>query len=163
MSVRRSQATCLLYHMFVSLSTIIFVFFKTFQIVYSEETILRDSSVRITLSNQTVNTFFQKSLNNSKNSKQFWSSPFLLRSFHICYQTLLFFYFKNASGTVAVRCTSSIIWHILLCTSAIRRRLYQVLSEITDFIAGFSRLIYGHDHVTWPASFLSRIRQTAWV
>ena len=110
-----------------------------------------------------VNTFFQKSLNNSKNSKQFWSSPFLLRSFHICYQTLLFFYFKNASGTVAVRCTSSIIWHILLCTSAIRRRLYQVLSEITDFIAGFSRLIYGHDHVTWPASFLSRIRQTAWV
>ena len=33
MSVCRSQATCLLYHMFVSLSTIIFVFFKTFQIV----------------------------------------------------------------------------------------------------------------------------------
>ena len=30
MSVYRSQATCLLYHMFVSLSTIIFVFFKTF-------------------------------------------------------------------------------------------------------------------------------------
>ena len=28
MSVRRSQATCLLYHMFVSLSTIIFVFFS---------------------------------------------------------------------------------------------------------------------------------------
>ena len=69
MFVCRSQATCLLYHMFVSLSTIIFVFFKTFQIVYSEETILRDSSVRITLSNQTVNTFFQKILNNLKNSK----------------------------------------------------------------------------------------------
>ena len=49
MFVRRSQATCLLYHMFVSLSTIIFVFFKTFQIVCSEETILRDSSVRIPL------------------------------------------------------------------------------------------------------------------
>ena len=39
MFVCRSQATCLLYHMFVSLSTIIFVFFKTFQIVCSEETI----------------------------------------------------------------------------------------------------------------------------
>ena len=38
-----------------------FCFFKTFQIVYSEETILRDSSVRITLSNRAVNTFFQKS------------------------------------------------------------------------------------------------------
>ena len=61
MFVCRSQATCLLYHMFVSLSTIIFVFFKTFQIVYSEETILRDSSVRITLSNRAVNTFFKKS------------------------------------------------------------------------------------------------------
>ena len=59
MSVCRSQATCLLYHMFVSLSTIIFVFFKTFQIVYSEETILRDSSVRITLSNRAVNTFLK--------------------------------------------------------------------------------------------------------
>ncbi len=61
MFVCRSQATCLLYHMFVSLSTIIFVFFKTFQIVCSEETILRDSSVRITLSNRAVNTFFEKS------------------------------------------------------------------------------------------------------
>ena len=59
MSVCHFQATCLLYHMFVSLSTIIFVFFKTFQIVYSEETILRDSSVRITLSNRTVNTFLK--------------------------------------------------------------------------------------------------------
>ena len=49
MSVYRSQATCLLYHMFVSLSTIIFVFFKTFQIVYSEETIPCDSLVRIPL------------------------------------------------------------------------------------------------------------------
>ena len=49
MFVCRSQATCLLYHMFVSLSTTIFVFFKTFQIVCSEETILRDSSVRIPL------------------------------------------------------------------------------------------------------------------
>ena len=34
-----------------------FAFFKTFQIVCSEETILRDSSVRITLSNRAVNTF----------------------------------------------------------------------------------------------------------
>ena len=50
MAVCRSQATCLLYHMFVSLSTIIFVFFKTFQIVYSEETIPCDSLVRIPLS-----------------------------------------------------------------------------------------------------------------
>ena len=49
MSVCRSHATCLLYHMFVSLSTIIFVFFKTFQIVYSEETIPCDSLVRIPL------------------------------------------------------------------------------------------------------------------
>jgi len=49
MFVCRSQATCLLYHMFVSLSTIIFVFFKTFQIVYSEETIPCDSLVRIPL------------------------------------------------------------------------------------------------------------------
>ena len=57
MSVCRSQATCLLYHMFVSLSIIIFVFFKTFQIVYSEETIPCDSSVRIPLSNRAVNTF----------------------------------------------------------------------------------------------------------
>ena len=48
----RSQATCLLYHIFVSLSTPFFTFFKTFeivQVVYSEETILRDSSVRIPL------------------------------------------------------------------------------------------------------------------
>ena len=57
MFVRRSQATCLLYHMFISLSTTIFVFFKTFQIVCSEETILRDSSVRIPLSKRAVNTF----------------------------------------------------------------------------------------------------------
>ena len=49
MFVCRSQATCLLYHMFVSLSTIIFVFFKTFQIVYLEETIPCDSLVRIPL------------------------------------------------------------------------------------------------------------------
>ena len=58
MSVCRSQATCLLYHMFVSLSTIIFVFFKTFQIVYSGETIPCDSLVRIPLSNRAVNTFW---------------------------------------------------------------------------------------------------------
>ena len=57
MSVCRSQATCLLYHIFISLSTTFFAFFKTFQIVCSEETILRDSSVRITLSNRAVNTF----------------------------------------------------------------------------------------------------------
>ena len=53
----RSQATCLLYHMFVSLSTIIFVSFKTFQIVYSEGTSPCDSLVRIPLSNRAVNTF----------------------------------------------------------------------------------------------------------
>ena len=57
MSVCRSQATCLLYHILTGLSTTFFAFFKTFQIVYSEETILRDSSVRITLSNRAVNTF----------------------------------------------------------------------------------------------------------
>ena len=57
MFVCRSQATCLLYHMFVYLSTIIFVFFKTFQIVCSEETIPCDSSARIPLSNRAVNTF----------------------------------------------------------------------------------------------------------
>ena len=57
MFVRRSQATCLLYHILTGLSTTFFAFFKTFQIVYSEETILRDSSVRITLSNRAVNTF----------------------------------------------------------------------------------------------------------
>jgi len=57
MFVCRSQATCLLYHMFVSLSTTFFAFFKTFQIVYSEETIPCDSLVRIPLSNQAVNTF----------------------------------------------------------------------------------------------------------
>ena len=49
MSVCRSQATRLLYHMFVSLSTIIFAFFKAFQIVYSEETISCDNLVRIPL------------------------------------------------------------------------------------------------------------------
>ena len=58
MFVCRSQATCLLYHILTGLSTTFFAFFKTFQIVYSEETILRDSSVRITLSNRAVNTFF---------------------------------------------------------------------------------------------------------
>ena len=62
MFVRRSQATCLLYHILTGLSTTFFAFFKTFQIVYSEETILRDSSVRITLSNRAVNTFFEKNL-----------------------------------------------------------------------------------------------------
>ena len=61
MFVCRSQATCLLYHILTGLSTTFFAFFKTFQIVYSEETILRDSSVRITLSNRAVNTFFEKS------------------------------------------------------------------------------------------------------
>ena len=59
MFVRRSQATCLLYHILTGLSTTFFAFFKTFQIVYSEETILRDSSVRITLSNRAVNTFLK--------------------------------------------------------------------------------------------------------
>ena len=59
MFVRRSQATRLLYHILTGLSTTFFAFFKTFQIVCSEETILRDSSVRITLSNQAVNTFFR--------------------------------------------------------------------------------------------------------
>ena len=49
MSVCRSQATYLLYHISVPLSTIIFVFFKTFQIVQSEETIPCDSLVRIPL------------------------------------------------------------------------------------------------------------------
>ena len=57
MFVCRSQATCLLYHILTGLSTTFFAFFKTFQIVYSEEAILRDSSVRITLSNRAVNTF----------------------------------------------------------------------------------------------------------
>ena len=59
MFVRRSQATRLLYHILTGLSTTFFAFFKTFQIVYSEETILRDSSVRITLSNRAVNTFLK--------------------------------------------------------------------------------------------------------
>ena len=59
MSVCRSQATCLLYHILTGLSTTFFAFFKIFQIVYSEETILRDSSVRITLSNRAVNTFLK--------------------------------------------------------------------------------------------------------
>ena len=59
MSVYRSQATCLLYHMFVSLSTIIFVFFKTFQIVYSEETIPCDSLVRIPLSKRICQHFLK--------------------------------------------------------------------------------------------------------
>ena len=57
MFVCRSQATCLLYHILTGLSTTFFAFFKTFQIVCSEETILRDSSVRITLSNWAVNIF----------------------------------------------------------------------------------------------------------
>ena len=59
MFVRRSQATRLLYHILIGLSTTFFAFFKTFQIVCSEETILRDSSVRITLSNRAVNTFLK--------------------------------------------------------------------------------------------------------
>jgi len=33
MFARRSQATCLLYHIFISLSTTFFTFFKTFEIV----------------------------------------------------------------------------------------------------------------------------------
>ena len=57
MSVCRPQATCLLYHISVPLSTTFFAFFKAFQIVYSEETIPCDSSVRIPLSNRAVNTF----------------------------------------------------------------------------------------------------------
>ena len=59
MFVRRSQATRLLYHILTGLSTTFFAFFKTFQIVCSEETILRDSLVRITLSNRAVNTFLK--------------------------------------------------------------------------------------------------------
>ena len=39
MFVRRFQATCLLYHILTGLSTTFFAFFRTFQIVYSEETI----------------------------------------------------------------------------------------------------------------------------
>ena len=49
MFVRRFQATCLLYHILTGLSTTFFVFFKTFQIVYSEETIPCDSLIRIPL------------------------------------------------------------------------------------------------------------------
>ena len=59
MFVRRSQATRLLYHILIGLSTTFFAFFKTFQIVCSEGTILRDSLVRITLSNRAVNTFLK--------------------------------------------------------------------------------------------------------
>ena len=40
MFVRRSQATCLLYHMFVSLSTIIFVFSKLFKLFIQKEQFL---------------------------------------------------------------------------------------------------------------------------
>ena len=58
MFVCRSQATCLLYHMFVSLSTIIFVFFKTFQIVQSEETIPCDSLVSNTTIKRICQQFF---------------------------------------------------------------------------------------------------------
>ena len=49
MFVRRSQATRLLYHILIGLSTTFFAFFKTFQIVYSEGTIPCDSLVRIPL------------------------------------------------------------------------------------------------------------------
>ena len=44
------------------------------------------------------------------------------------------FPFKNASGILAARCTSCIAWHILLCTSAIRRRLYQMGDWIPPLI-----------------------------
>ena len=58
LACRLTEATLLSYHTHFSLSTIIFYFFKTFQIVDAEETISCDSSVRITLSNRAVNTFF---------------------------------------------------------------------------------------------------------
>ena len=45
MFVRRSQATRLLYHILIGLSTTFFAFFKTFQIVYSEETIRKLASI----------------------------------------------------------------------------------------------------------------------
>ena len=45
MFVCRSQATCLLYHILTGLSTTFFAFFKTFQIVYSEETIRKLASI----------------------------------------------------------------------------------------------------------------------
>ena len=44
------------------------------------------------------------------------------------------FPFKNASGILAARCTSCIAWHILLCTAAIRRRLYQMGDWIPPLI-----------------------------
>ena len=76
MFVLRSQATFLLYHILTGLSTTFFVFFKTFQIVYSEETILRDSSVRITLSNRAVNTFLKFFTKTSTCINQRYHRPF---------------------------------------------------------------------------------------
>ena len=85
MFVCRSQATCLLYHILTGLSTTFFAFFKTFQIVYSEETILRDSSVSITLSNRAVNTFFEFFYNTSTCIKKRYYRPFLIHGTFIDY------------------------------------------------------------------------------
>ena len=58
MSVCRSQATCLLYHMFVSLSTTIFCFFKTFQMNFCDSLLISNS---FTLSHSFLNVkyFFE--------------------------------------------------------------------------------------------------------
>ena len=58
MFVCRSQATCLLYHMFVSLSTIIFVFFKTFQMNFCDS-LLISNSFTLSHSLPNVNKFFK--------------------------------------------------------------------------------------------------------
>ena len=58
MSVCRSHATCLLYHMFVSLSTTIFCFFKTFQMNFCDS-LLISNSFTLSHSLPNVNKFFK--------------------------------------------------------------------------------------------------------
>ena len=70
--------------------------------------------------------------------KMYYSSSTLFLSmnkyYHFRPDLSRFFPFKNASGILAARCTSCIAWHILLCTSAIRRRLYQMGDWIPPLI-----------------------------
>ena len=98
MFVRRSQATRLLYHILIGLSTTFFAFFKTFQIVCSEETILRDSSVRITLSNRAVNTFLKFFTKTSTCINKRYHRPFRIRGTFIDHLLIkkckILFFFK---------------------------------------------------------------------
>ena len=99
MFVCRSQATRLLYHILTGLSTTFFAFFKTFQIICLEETILRDSSVRITLSNRAVNTFLKFFTKTSTCINKRYHRPFRIHGTFIDHLLIkkckILFFFQN--------------------------------------------------------------------